>query len=138
MSQPIAPAKGIAFAFPDVCMTPVPLALLPVPYPNVAQLDQATGITNIQDKELVVGSDRVHVLLKDSEIPTSSGDEAGSSGGVKSRKIKGRCIIISASQSVLYGPNKQGIARFMDQTQQNDENTYGVVLSAFPTVLVGD
>ena len=36
MGKPIAPAKGIAFAFPDVCLTPAGPAVAPVPYPNVA------------------------------------------------------------------------------------------------------
>ena len=139
MSKPIAPAKGIAFAFPDVCKTPSPPGSpIPVPYPNVAQLDQATGITNASGKELLVGSNGDYVLLKDAEVKTSSGDESGSVGGVKSGKTKGSCKITGASESVIYGPDKKGIVRFMDTTQQNDGNAQGVVLSTFPTVLVGD
>jgi len=78
------------------------------------------------------------VLLKDGTISTSTGDEAGSVGGVKSGTTKGECKLIQGSASVLYGPAKAGLVRSLDQTTQNNENAVGVVLSAFPTVLVGD
>ena len=106
MSKPIAPVKGIAFAFPDVCNTPAPPAPpIPIPYPNIAQLSDAKEISDESDRELIVGSSGDYVLLLDSEISTSSGDEAGSVGGVISGSIKGACKISSASTSVLYGPD---------------------------------
>ena len=139
MGQPIAPTQGIAFAFPDVCKTPAPPGPpVPMPYPNVAQLDQANGVTDESNKELLVGPSSLHVLLLDSEITTSTGDEAGSVGGVTSGTIKGRCRVTQASSSVIYGPSQKGIARFMDTTSQNDGNATGMVLGAFPTVLVGN
>ena len=139
MSKPIGPATGVAFAFPDVCKTPAPPAPpVPIPYPNTAQLEKATGITNESGKELLVGSGSLHVLLLDSEVETSTGDEAGSVGGVKSGAIKRKCKVTQASSSVKYGPDEKGIARFMDATEQNDGNAAGYVLSAFPTILVGD
>lgn len=136
MAKPIAPAKGIAFAFPDVCKTPAPP--VPIPYPNVAQLSQATGITDESDKAVLVGPSGDHVLLLDSIVEESTGDEAGSVGSMKKGRTKGPCQIVQASTSVVYGPQKKGMARFMDQTKQNDGNAQGFVLSAFPTVLVGD
>ncbi len=139
MPKPIAPAMGVAFAFPDVCKTPAPPGPpVPIPYPNIAQLNQASGITDAGGKEVLVGPAGRHVLLKDSEVAVSSGDEAGSAGGVISGKIKGKCKIVQASTSVVYGPNKLGLARFLDPTDQNEGNAQGMVLSAFPTVLVGD
>jgi hypothetical protein len=137
MSKPIAPATGIAFAFPDVCLTPAPPSSpIPIPYPNIAQLGQATGISDESDKELLVGG--MHVILLDSEVASSSGDEAGSSGGVKSGKIMGKCVVKQSSNSVLYGPDGKGLARFMDMTEQNEGNAVGNIMAAFPTVLVGD
>ena len=136
MAKPIAPAKGIAFAFPDVCKTPAPS--IPIPYPNVAQLSQATGVTDESDKAVLVGPSGDHVLLLDSIVEKSTGDEAGSEGSMKKGGIKGPCQIVQASASVIYGPQEKGIARFMDRTEQNDGNAQGFVLSAFPTVLVGD
>ena len=136
--MPVAIAKGIAFAFPDVCLTPAPPAPpVPIPYPNIAQLDQATPVTDAGGKALKVGSSGDHVLLKDGEIASSSGDEAGSVGGVKSGTTKGKCKIVGGSGTVLYGPEKRGLVRFMDMTTQNNENAVGAVMSAFPTVLVG-
>ena len=52
-----------------------------------------------------------------------------------------KCKIVQASGTVLY--NDKGIVRFMDATIQNMDdydqpNANGYVMSAFPTVLVGD
>jgi hypothetical protein len=137
MARPIAPAKGIAFAFPDVCRTPAPPGSpVPLPYPNVAQLNAASLRTDASGKELRAGGD--HVLLKGAEVDSSTGNEAGSSGGVVSGDTGGKCTITGASGSVVYGPEARGLVRFLDTTDQNDGNARGLVLSAFPTVLVGD
>lgn len=138
MSKPIAPAKGIAFAFPDVCQTPAPAGQVPIPYPNVAQLDQAGGVTDESGKEVLVGPGGDYVLLLEAEVGTSTGDEAGSGGGLQSGGVKGKCKIVQASGSVIYGPQEKGVVRFMDATEQNDGNAQGNVLATFPTVLVGD
>jgi hypothetical protein len=142
MLKPIAPAQGIAFAFPDICKTPTPAGDVPIPYPNIAQLNLANKKTNKPGKELKVKGQ--HVLLKNAEISTSVGNEAGVSGGIKSNRIKGKCQITQASTTVVYGPDKLGLVRFMDSTIQNygsavnDGNAVGIVLSANPTVLVGE
>jgi hypothetical protein len=69
---------------PDVCKTPAPPAPpIPIPYPNIAQLAQANGCTT----KVKIGNKAV--LTKSSKIPMSSGDEAGSLGGLISGKIKG-------------------------------------------------
>jgi hypothetical protein len=137
MSKPIAPAMGIAFAFPDVCKTPTPGGPVPLPYPNVAQLNQATGVSNT-GAPLLVGPSSFPVLLLDSRVPVTTGDEAGSLGGVLSGTIKGPCVVRLASATVLYGSSSKGIARFLDTTSHNNDNAQGMLLSAFPTVLVGD
>jgi Domain of unknown function (DUF4150) len=138
MAKPIAPAKGISSAFPDVCKTQVGPAQVPLPYPNVAQLSQANSVTNASGKEVLVGPGGDYVLLLDAQVDRSTGDEAGSIGGVKSGGVKGQCRLVQASQSVIYGPQEKGIVRFLDRTEQNDGNAQGMVLSAFPRVLVGD
>ena len=90
-------------------------------------------------KELKVGPGGDYVLLLGSEISTSVGDEAGSNGGVGGAKgTKGTCKITQASKNVVYGPQKKGLVRFMDSTDQNGGNAQGAVLSALPTILVGD
>jgi hypothetical protein len=137
VSKPIAPATGIAFAFPDVCLTPAPPSPspVPIPYPNIAQLDQATGVST-SGGGLKLGPSGLPAVLMGSRVDVSSGDEAGASGGVTSGSIKGACEVTGASASVLY--NGKGIARFLDTTSQNNNNAQGMLLSAFPTVLVGD
>jgi len=72
-------ASGVYFAIPDVCLTPAPPAPpVPVPYPNTAQVASSNGAVEkvlIENKETVV---------EGVKVPRSSGDEAGSSGGVTS------------------------------------------------------
>ena len=131
MGRPICPNQGIAFAFPDVCNTPTPGGPVPIPYPNLAQLADALDVAD----ELLLGPQGLNALLLDSSIPVSSGDEAGSLGGVSSGTIKGECVVTAASTTVLYGG--KGIARIADPTTQNNENAVGQLLGAFPTVLVG-
>jgi hypothetical protein len=125
-------------AFPDVCQTPVGTGQVPIPYPNIAQLSQATGVTDVSGKEVLVGPSGLHILLKDSSVSSSTGDEAGVGMGVSSGTIQGECKIVQASNSVKYGPDGLGLARFMDATTQNTENASGFVMAAFPTILVGD
>ena len=141
MAKPIAINTGIAFAFPDVCLTPAPPSSpIPIPYPNIAMLDQASGVTDQGGKEVLIGPGCNYALLMDSEVCTSTGDEAGSAGGVKSGGIKGTCKVVMASGTVVYGSGSEekGLARFTDTTEQNAGNAVGMVMSAFPTVLVGD
>jgi hypothetical protein len=133
-AKPAATAKSgsIALAFPDVCKTPTPGGPIPLPYPNIAQLGDAAPVADT----LTIGGDPA--LHASSEIATSSGDEAGSVGGVKSGSIKGKCTFTSFSSTVVYGSNSDGLVRFLDSTEQNDGNAVGVVLGAVSTVLVGD
>jgi hypothetical protein len=132
MGQPICPTQGIAFAFPDVCQTPTPGGTVPVPYPNIAQLSSAQDVA----EDLLLGPAGLNAVLRDSTVPTSSGDEAGTAGGVTSGSIMGECQVTGASATVLYGG--RGIARFGDSTSQNDGNAVGTLLGAFSTVLVGN
>jgi hypothetical protein len=135
MSRPIAITQGIAFAFPDVCLTVVGPSTVPIPYPNVAQLAQAQDVAT----DLLVGSSRLPALLVDSSVPTSTGTPPNATqGAVSGKPVMGPCKMIQGSSSVVYGPDSRGLVRFGDPTQQNDGNSQGVVLGAFPTVLVGD
>ena len=71
---------GMCFGAPDVCKTPAPPSPspAPIPYPNTGMLNMATKTsTKVKFMSMEV------VTLK-SEIPSSSGDEAGVAGGVTS------------------------------------------------------
>ncbi len=133
-AKPAATAKSgeIAFAFPDVCLTPTPGGTVPLPYLNIAQLGDASPVADT----LTIGGDPA--LHASSQIDTSSGDEAGSSGGVKSGSTKGACTFTSFSSTVVYGSAGDGLVRFLDSTDQNGGNAVGMVLGAVPTVLIGD
>ncbi|MFN0151311.1 MAG: DUF4150 domain-containing protein [bacterium] len=88
---------GQCLAFPDVCKTPSPAGPIPIPYPNIAMLTQASSGT-IAKKVKIDGKKAV---MKDSEISMSSGDEAGSAGGgVVSNSIKGPAKFKNGSSKV--------------------------------------
>ena len=72
-------AGGMALAFPDVCKIPAPPAPpIPVPFPNIAQLAQATKTSK---KVKVINQPVVTIA---SEIGKTQGDEAGTLKGVSS------------------------------------------------------
>ncbi|MBL4608678.1 MAG: DUF4150 domain-containing protein [Pseudomonadales bacterium] len=72
-------AGGQCLAVPDVCLTPAPPAPpVPIPYPNIGMVNQASKTST---KVKFAGK---AVVTKKSEIPRSSGDEAGVNKGVVS------------------------------------------------------
>lgn len=129
-------AGGICFAFPDVCLTPAPPSPpVPMPYPNLGQLADAiqTSDGSVGTGRVTVGGDPV--VLEASEIPVTTGDEAGSVGGVRSGTIKGRVTFPQGSATVqIHG---SGVVRILDPTEQNQGNANGTVLGGVPNVLVG-
>jgi len=88
--------KGDCAAFPDVCKTPSPAGPVPIPYPNMGQLAQADAGTCSAKVKIL---NKPVVTLK-TEIPMSSGDEAGSAGGVMSGKNKGPIKFLKGSLKV--------------------------------------
>jgi len=71
---------GMTMAFPDTCKVPTPAGPVPTPFPNIAQLTMAIPPT-CSMKVLILNQPVIH---QQSEIPMSSGDEAGVAGGVVS------------------------------------------------------
>ncbi len=133
MAKPVALKKDIAFAFPNICNTTIPPAgPIPIPYPSIAQLADADPVSDTSMELLVKGT---HVLVEDSEVASTSGDEpADPSSGVVSGTKGDKATFSGASQSVFY--NGKGILRFGDQSSQNDGNAQGIILSAEPSSLV--
>lgn len=134
MGKPIATKKagGICFAFPDVCKTPPPAPGVPVPYPNIGQMSDADPVTTTVK---AVGN---WIIIENSVIPTTTGDEAGTGGAVKlgAGPIKGKVVFKSYSGTVK--ADGKFIVRMFDSTEQNNGNAVGQVLGGEPTVLVGD
>jgi uncharacterized Zn-binding protein involved in type VI secretion len=92
---------------PDVCKTPQPSGPpVPIPYPNTA---------TSQDADLGAKSvtcDGNPILLQGSTFRQSTGDEAGSAGGVASACTKGAAELVAGSFDVMV--EGKGVARFGD------------------------
>ena len=96
---------------PDVCKTPTPSGPVPLPYPNIAlSSDLALGTTTVK----VEGNP---VATKDSIFATSTGDDAGSIGGVVSGVIKGKAKFANYSMDVKY--ESKNVARLGDPMTMN-------------------
>jgi hypothetical protein len=123
-------SNGVTIAFPDVCKTPMPPAgPVPIPYPNIARSsDTAKGSKKTQ----VQGNP---ICLSDSNFSTSTGDEAGSAGGVASGKTKGKAEFVNYSFDVkVEGKN---VARALDPMLHNDKNTPPAPLIQPPVIALG-
>lgn len=86
---------GQCMAFPDVCKTPSPGGPVPIPYPNIAMLNNARG-SSCSSKVKVKNK---KVITKKSVIKNSTGDEAGTAKGVISQKTRGEAKFLRASIS---------------------------------------
>lgn len=129
MGKPIARTEGTCMAFPDMLLTPAPSGPpVSLPYPNIAQLADAQNVS----ADVLAGGKAV--IIDGSEIPTSTGGEAGTAGGPGTFNQK--CEFVEFSSTVK--ANGKGIVRQLDQTSQNNGNAQGFVMTGFPTVLVGD
>ncbi len=109
---------GMANAFPDVCKTPSPGGPIPIPYPNIAQSkDTSQGSST-------VAMDGNPVMLKGSVFATSTGDEAGSAGGVASNTTKGKAEFVAYSFDVkVEGKNVARLGDLMLQNKLSSPNT---------------
>lgn len=126
-------SDGVATAAaPDVCKTPTPGGPVPVPYSNVA------FSRDLVDGSVTVSADGESIALKDSAFATSTGDEAGSLGGVLSGVFKGKAKFVTYSMDVkVEGRNA---ARLTDQMTMNGNapNTYGPEMQPLIQALGGD
>ena len=111
-------SSGIATEFPDVCKTPSPGGPIPIPYPNIAQSsDTAKGSKDVK-------MDGNPIMVKDSNFSTSTGDEAGSAGGVVSSTTKGKAEFVNYSFDVkVEGKNVPRMGDMMLQNKQSSPNT---------------
>jgi hypothetical protein len=130
MGLPAATTKsGIAFAFPNVCNTPSPGGLVPIPYPSIGQLNQATGANSV----IIGGSP---VITSASTIASTTGDAAATTGTISGQPVGGPVEFnVTFSLTVLAEGNN--VVRMSDTTRQNNGNCFGQVLGGEPTVLVG-
>jgi Domain of unknown function (DUF4150) len=121
---------GTTIAFPDVCKTPAPPAPpIPIPYPNIAKSsDTASGSKTVK-------AEGKPICLKDSNFSTSTGDEAGSLGGIASNKTKGKAEFVNFSFDVqIEGKN---VPRSFDLMLLNDKNTPPSPVLQGPLIAIG-
>ena len=105
---------GQCFAMPDVCKTPTPGGPVPIPYPNIGMVNQAKKTAK---KVKFCGKE---VVTKKSEISRSSGDEAGTAGGVVSSKNMDKITYKKASSKVK--AQGQAVCHLTSTTGHNGSN----------------
>ena len=108
---------GMSTIFPDVCKTPTPAGPVPIPYPNIGQSANTTS------GPTTVTTDGQMPMTKGAKYMLSSGDEAGSAGGVMSGKVAGACEFMMYSFDVKF--EGKNVCRLADPLFQNDKNGMG-------------
>jgi hypothetical protein len=96
---------------PDVCKTPSPGGPVPVPYVNIAT---DSNIVDAADSVRINGNAMAHV---GSKVSVSSGDEAGTAGGLLSSKFKGSMTWKMGSLDVK--AEGECVVRFLDTGLHN-------------------
>ena len=112
-------SSGMSIAFPDVCKTPSPAGPVPIPYPNVAKSSDAS------DTSTTVKADGEGIMLKGSNFSSSTGDEAGSVGGVVSNVNRGKAMFVNYSFDVKV--EGQNVPRKMDPMKQNGSGSFNAM-----------
>lgn len=111
-------------AMPDVCLLQVPPnVLVPMPFPNMADGKQAAGFSK---KVKFAKKPALHVK---SEIAKSKGNEA-SKGGVKNKAKTKACTFKTGGCSKKIWIEGKNAVRMGNQTDQNDGNAMGSVMSS--------
>ncbi|MDA0118209.1 PAAR-like domain-containing protein [Vibrio sp. T11.5] len=114
---------------PDVCLTTVGNAVVPIPYGN-----------NAKSSDLVDGTTTVtmdggnSVAIKGSKFSKSTGDAGGDKKGVASGTIEAEAEFISASPTVSM--EGKGVCRLSDQMTMNKANTMCLGGAQNPSVTV--
>lgn len=108
---------GLSTVFPDVCKTPSPAGPVPIPYPNVGKAADTSG------GPPSVTIDGSMPMVKSARYAVTSGDEAGSAGGVVSGVVAGEAEFSMYSFDVkLEGRN---VCRLGDSLMHNKKNAAG-------------
>ena len=105
---------GMSIVFPDVCKTPSPAGPIPIPYPNIGK---SSDTTNGPKK---VKTDGQMPMVKGAKYAMSTGDEAGSAGGVLSSTTKGECEFMLYSFDVKF--EGKNVCRMGDPLWHNKKN----------------
>ena len=109
---------GMSTVFPDVCKTPAPPAPpIPIPYPNIGQASDTSG------GPTTVTTDGKMPMVKGAKYSKSSGDEAGTIGGIMSNVNMSECEFMMYSFDVKLEGNNA--CRLGDPLFHNKKNIVG-------------
>ena len=107
-------SMGFSTVFPDVCKTPTPGGPVPIPYPNIGKSsDTSQAPTSVK-------ADGSEIMVKGAKYVMSTGDEAGSVGGVLSNVFKGECEFLMYSFNVMI--DGKNVCRMGDPLWHNKKN----------------
>lgn len=108
---------GMSTVFPDVCKTPAAPSPIPIPYPNIGKSsDTSQGPTTVT-------TDGQMPMVKGAVYARSSGDEAGTLGGVVSGVNMSVCEYMMYSFDVKFEGNN--VCRLGDPLFHNKKNICG-------------
>ena len=108
---------GMSMVFPDVCKTPSPAGPIPIPYPNIGKSSDTTSGPS------TVKTDGEMPMVKTAKYSMTTGDEAGSAGGVMSSTTKGEAEFMMYSFDVKFEGNN--VCRMGDPMFHNKKNIMG-------------
>ena len=108
---------GMSIVFPDVCKTPTPGGPIPIPYPNIGMA------SNTSKGAKKVKTDKKMPMVKGAKYTMTSGDEAGTAGGVVSSKFKGEAEFMMYSFDVKF--EGKNVCRLGDPMWHNKKNIMG-------------
>lgn len=108
---------GMSVVFPDVCKTPAAPSPIPIPYPNIGKsADTSQGPTTVK-------TDGKMPMVKGAVYSRSSGDEAGTLGGVMSSVNMNVCEFLLYSFDVKF--EGKNVCRMGDSLWHNKKNILG-------------
>ncbi|MBL1259849.1 MAG: DUF4150 domain-containing protein [Thiotrichaceae bacterium] len=108
---------GTSVVFPDVCLTPIGNAVVPIPYPNIGKAqDTVNGPKSVE-------VDGKMPMVKGAQYSKSSGDEAGSRKGITSGTVKDVCEFLMYSFDVKF--EGKNVCRLGDPLWHNNKNIAG-------------
>lgn len=114
---------------PDVCKTPMGPSTPPVPYPVTARLGDAVQVVPS------VNANRHPVLVLDqSFVPSTKGDEPGVAKGVKSGTVGDICEPLE--HSTTFRVSSKPVLRHFDKFWMNARNTTGLIIGQPPAASV--
>lgn len=111
-------SNGFSIVFPDVCKTPAPPAPpIPIPYPNIGKsADTSDGPSDVK-------TDGKMPMVKGAKYSRSSGDEAGTIGGILSSSNMSECEYMLYSFDVKF--EGKNVCRMGDPLFHNKKNMMG-------------